>query len=342
MAHGHTVSLSLVQSLFSAARYHKVNLEKVFEDAGVSNFSTLTTDHDVLARLELDQVGPLLRSLWGEMQDEASGFLRAPFKIGMFSMMCHAIITAGNLRRALLRSARFISLFGDDISIELTETGDETRLIIHYTNPFELDQVFFVTSIFVIWIRLSCWLIDQPMLLERIEFAFDEPEFSDEFTLMFPCRHVFSQKHNMVVFNCRLLNLPIKQDSETLTTFLHNAPESLITQFRADDSLTAQIKRLLLHRSGMATELENLSFDLAAQELKIAAHTLRRRLKEEGISFQEIKDSLRRDQAMVLLCKTNLSTQDIASKLGFSEPAAFNRAFKKWTGYTPGQIRNSL
>ena len=338
----HSVPIELMQSMLSASRPRGLNLNSVLENNGLSHLIPVFAGKENDARIDLDDVGTLLRSVWHELGDEASGFLSQPLKVGFFSMMCHAIITAGNLRRALLRSARFISLFGDDISIELTETGNETRLTIHYANPFELDQVFFVTSIFVIWIRLSCWLIDQPMLLERIEFAFEEPQFSDEFSLMFPCRHAFSQKNNMVVFNRRLLNLPIKQDSETLTTFLHNAPESLITQFRADDSLTAQIKRLLLHRNGMATELENLSFDLAAEELKIATHTLRRRLKEEGISFQEIKDSLRRDQAVVLLSKTNLTIQDIASRLGFSEPAAFNRAFKKWTGYTPGQIRNTL
>jgi len=341
MTDGRSVSVSMLASLFAAAKQQNVDLKSVFGRVGLSD--DILDQKDVngdIARLELDHISPLLRSLWGEMQDEASGFLSYPHRIGMFSMMCHSIITAGNLRRALLRSSRFISLLGDDLNIELIESGDEARLIINYVNPHDLDPVFFITSIFVIWIRLSCWLIDQPILLERINFSFPEPVFSDEYSLMFPCRHEFSQSSNMVVFNTRLLSLPIQQNAETLKGFLHLAPESILTQFRSDNSLTAQIKRLLLHRNGMETELENLSFELVSSELNLTTHTLRRRLKEEGNSFQEIKDSIRRDRAMVLLYETDMSIQDIASSLGFSEPAAFNRAFKKWTGLTPGSIKS--
>jgi len=239
-----------------------------------------------------------------------------------------------------LRSSRFLSLLSDDLSIELQEKGDEAHLIIHYDNPHKLDQVFFVTSLFVIWIRLSCWLIERPILLERIEFQFSQPNFEEEFSLMFPCRHAFLQKQNKVVFSKRLLAVPIAQDSDSLSSFLHNAPESLLTQFRSDDSLTAQVKRLLLHRNGLETSLENLGFESVAEELFMTTQTLRRRLKEEGNSFQEIKDSIRRDRAMVLLAKSQLTLLDISLELGFSDSAAFSRAFKKWTGLTPGAFRS--
>lgn len=331
-----SVNAILLESLLAGAHFHHVNLSNVFKNAGLD--SKILEEND---RLHLNHVSPLLRSLWLEMGDEASGFLARPLKLGVFSMMCHALITSGNLRRGLLRSARFIELLTDDLSLELKETGDEAHFIIHYRNPHNLDQTFFVTSLFVIWIRLSCWLIDQPIMLERIQFEFSKPTYSDEFSLMFPCRHSFSQTSNRVVFNNRLLSIPIKQDSETLNTFLHHAPESLLTQFRSDHSLTAQIKRLLLHRKGMQTEIENMSFELVSSELKMTTHTLRRRIKAEGNSFQEIKDSIRRDRAVMLLDNPALALYDISIDLGFSEPAAFNRAFKKWTGLTPGSFRES-
>lgn len=336
MQQNDSVNSSLLESLLAGAFFHNVDLKRVFKHASL--------DPDILQkheRIHLDHVGPLLRSLWLEMGDEASGFLSRPFKLGVFSLMCHALITSGNLRRGLLRSAKFIELLSDDLSLELKETGDEAHFIIHYRNPNNLDTTFFVTSLFVIWIRLSCWLIDQPIMLERINFKFVKPAYSDEFSLMFPCRHSFSQSSNSVIFNKRMLSLPIKQDSETLNTFLHNAPVSLLTQFRSDISSTAQVKRLLLHRKGMQTELENMNFEHVSSELNMTTHTLRRRLKEEGHSFQDIKDSVRRDRAIVLLDNPTLTLHEIAFQLGFSEPAAFNRAFKKWTGITPGTYRES-
>ena len=92
------------------------------------------------------------------------------------------------------------------LSIELEESGDEAQLSVNFTNPHELDSVFFVTSIFVIWIRLSCWLIQRSILLERIEFQFPKPIYSDEFDLMFPCRHKFSGQYNRVIFNKKFLS----------------------------------------------------------------------------------------------------------------------------------------
>jgi AraC-like DNA-binding protein len=336
-----TISCSLLLSLFSGAIKKKIKVSELLEDLELFEVQDALNkkidSKDV--RVDLDALGPLLRTLWREMEDEASGFLNRPLKIGMFSMMCHAIITAGNLRRALLRSTRFLQLLNEDLSIELDESGDEARLTVYYSNPHQLDSIFFITSIFVIWIRLSCWLVQRSILLERIEFTFDEPPYSDEFVLMFPCRHKFSQTYNRVIFSKKFLSLPIIQDSETLTHFLHNAPESLLTQFRSDESISAHVKRLLLHRNGMVVELDNMSFEDVASELNMTTHTIRRRLKEEGNSFQEIKDSIRREQALTLLENNSLTLLSISEKLGFSETAAFNRAFKKWTGFTPGAYR---
>lgn len=339
MSRAHSVPVELLRSMLVAAEHKGLDFNKALNESGLSHLLPLFEDHHSGARIELEEVGALLRGVWLQLGDEASGFLSRPLKPGYFSMLCHAIITATNLRRSLLRTARFISLISDDLQLELQESGDEARLLIHYKNPHSLDETFFVTSLFVLFIRLSCWMINQPMLLERIQFRFPQPVFHDEYGLMFPCRHDFSQAQNCVAFSRRLLALPVQQDSETLVGFLKHAPESLLTQFRADDSLTAQVKRLLLQRHGMQTELENLSFDEVSEELNMTTHTLRRRLKEEGNSFQEIKDSLRRDRALVLLDKTDTTIQSIATTLGFSEPAAFNRAFKKWTGLTPGAFR---
>lgn len=344
MRQTHSISSALLRSLFSGAKKQGINLSRLLEKTGLPELRDLLdkNQNDDDLRINLEHLGPILRSLWFEMGDEASGFLQRPFKIGMFSMMCHSIITAGNLRRALLRSSRFLELLNEDLTLELVESGDEARLNVYYTNPHQLDSVFFITSIFVIWIRLSCWLIDRSILLERIQFTFEEPEYSDEFDLMFPCRHRFAQEHNSVIFNKKFLAIPIEQDNESLIQFLHNAPESLLTQFRADESTSAQVKRLLLHRNGMEKELDNLSFEDVAQTLSMTTHTIRRRLKEEGNSFQEIKDSIRREQALTFLENTSLPLFSISEKLGFSETAAFNRAFKKWTGLTPGAYRNTL
>jgi AraC-like DNA-binding protein len=77
----------------------------------------------------------------------------------------------------------------------------------------------------------------------------------------------------------------------------------------------------------------------AANALKMTPRTLNRRLKQEGTSFQDIKDALRRDIAIRALQQGTDSIEQIAFDTGFSAPANFHRAFRKWTSRTPGSYR---
>ena len=71
----------------------------------------------------------------------------------------------------------------------------------------------------------------------------------------------------------------------------------------------------------------------------MSAPTLRRRLKREGTTFQQIKDAARCDAARLCLDRPELSINEVALQMGFTDPSAFHRSFKKWTGMTPGQFR---
>ena len=75
--------------------------------------------------------------------------------------------------------------------------------------------------------------------------------------------------------------------------------------------------------------------------LSVTPQTLRRRLQDEGVGFQMIKDELRRDIAIEYLSKSELSILEISNQLGFAEASAFNRAFKDWTGFSPGAYRQT-
>jgi len=81
--------------------------------------------------------------------------------------------------------------------------------------------------------------------------------------------------------------------------------------------------------------------EAVARELGTAPATLRRRLKAEGESFQAIKDEVRRDLAISYLSTTDKSIREIALELGFLEPSAFHRAFRKWAHTSPGAYRRA-
>jgi AraC-like DNA-binding protein len=78
-----------------------------------------------------------------------------------------------------------------------------------------------------------------------------------------------------------------------------------------------------------------------AKALLMSPRTLARRLDEEGTSFQVIKDELRRDVAIQLLSQTNLPPAEVGARTGFEDPTTFYRAFKRWTGGSPGVYRQA-
>jgi len=82
-----------------------------------------------------------------------------------------------------------------------------------------------------------------------------------------------------------------------------------------------------------------LGIDSIARELGYSRQTLYRRLKAEGVTFEEVLDGLRRRLAVRLLREEGLSVKEVAWRLGFSDPAAFSRAFKRWTGAAPRAAR---
>jgi len=79
---------------------------------------------------------------------------------------------------------------------------------------------------------------------------------------------------------------------------------------------------------------------LAAKKLNMSRHTLYRKLKKEGVSFQSLVEQVRREEAEVHLKDNKISISELAYLLGFSELSAFSRAFKRWTGESPAQYRD--
>ncbi len=285
------------------------------------------------ARVAPEQFARLMQLLWEKLADEYMGFGRSRSKPGTFAMMCYALIHCRTLEKALLRGTLFYSLFDDAPKITLSREGEWARLTVDDSNLLDPDH-FLVESLLVIWHRLASWLIGQRIRLQEATFRHAEPDHSAEYDLLFPNARRFSADSTSLLFQARYLAMPLLQDERTLKHFLEHSPADLLARPDGGDSLISQIRRLLGRDCSEWPDL-----DTVAQQLHMSPQTLRRHLREEGSSFQELKDHLRRDLAIYHLGRDNLAIQDIAEQLGFSEPSAFHRAFKKWTGLTPGAYR---
>ncbi|WP_439861466.1 AraC family transcriptional regulator [Pseudomonas sp. MBLB4136] len=285
------------------------------------------------ARIAPEQFARLMQLLWERLDDEYLGLARLRSRRGTFAMMCHAIIHCRTLDKALSRGALFYGLFPEAPRIRLEREGDWARLSVDDASLWDPDH-FLLESLLVIWHRLGSWLIGQRIRLEQARFAYAAPAHAGEYALLFPGPRRFDADANCLLFHARYLTMPLLQDERTLKHFLERSPADLLARPDGGDSLTGQIRRLLGRDCRHWPDLDGI-----ARQLHLSPPTLRRHLREEGSSFQELKDQLRCDLAIYQLGRDELSIQAIAEQLGFSEPSAFHRAFKKWTGLTPGAYR---
>lgn len=101
--------------------------------------------------------------------------------------------------------------------------------------------------------------------------------------------------------------------------------------------LLAEINHILATSVG-----DHPNFDMVAHAFNMSGRTLRRQLAEAGTSYQKLVDEFRRKHAQKCLLETDMTTDDIADSLGFSDVANFRHAFKKWVGMSPAAFRMQL
>lgn len=328
-----TVPNSIIAAHARAAQTRGANVEALLHRFNLEPDAVFTEQ----GRSDIQAFGQWLGTLWQAMGDESGGFCRQPMKTGTFAMANYAVASAGTLRKGLIRSGQFYDIIGDCLSVSLHEEGQEGRVVIQLREPSDLDRRVFYDSLLIIWLRWSSWLVDTPLLPERVHLPFEWPPYRDEYEAMYGCPVYANQPECALVFDRDYLDLTINRTPDQMAEFLAQAPSNLLTQYRRDRSLAQQVRGILNASRNPLT----LDQNHVAERLAVSPATLRRRLQSEGTRFQALKDQWRRGRAVFLLKTTDWPLQRIALELGFSEASAFHRAFKRWTRINPGDYRQT-
>ena len=291
--------------------------------------------HQPKARIPTDQFIRLFRLCWKVLDDEFMGRSSHPCRVGHFHLMGALVVHAPNMSEVLRQSIRAYGLFSDDLRFYLRYHNDEVELSLEHRHP-ELDpDSFLVEWLLMVWHRLIGWMIGRKIVLSQATFQHSLPSHFDEYRFVFPCECHFDRERNSLFFSKNYMSMPVTRSAAEINEFVLNSPRDLLIWTDEDNSLSTQIRQLLEAQD--EARLPTLAW--VAEHMHMTSYTLCRKLKSEGNSYQKIKDNLRRDQAIVMLTKQNLSVADISTRLGFAEPGAFSRAFKNWTGLSPLSYR---
>ncbi len=329
-----TIAICFVAEALQSVRDRGLNSDEMLSNVGLAP-SLLQVPQ---ARVSAKHYGALWRNIALALDDEFFGQDSRRMKSGSFAMLCHAAVACKTLGQALERSLRFYSLILDDISGALVREATEARIELHERVAGAGQRVFAHELLLLMLYGVSCWLVGRRIPILRAEYSFPEPAHSAEYRLMYCADLRFDRPNTAIAFEATHLDLPVLQNERSIKEFLRTAPESILLKYKNGSSLSARVRRRLRQfEPGQVPDFEGL-----AGELNLTPATMRRRLHEEGTSYQSIKDQLRRDLAIGYLSDTDRSVMEIALELGFSERSAFHRAFRKWTGASPGEFRRTL
>lgn len=336
------VPIAFVKAVLVQAKSHGRDVAALLAAAGIEGNPL---QDEVMETVSVEQYSRLCLALFRSIDDESGGFLPGvSTPLGGTRLLAYSMINCRTLGQALQRAMEFNATCrerGDDRVVHQLERDahSKTARLCYLSGAADGPglQVSVLYSL-AIWMRFCSWLIDQPIDILKAGCADREPGRRGGVDHFFHCPVAFGQSSNWVEFSDAVLQAPIVQDESKLERFLELAPYHVVIKPMVSDvGVAARIRRLL----GSDFRRELPTFEELAYQLNMSERTLRRRLDREGTSYQRIKDQQRRELAISLLENDELTVSDVAELLGFSDPSAFHRSFKRWTGRAPGDYRRS-
>jgi AraC-like DNA-binding protein len=195
-------------------------------------------------------------------------------------------------------------------------------------------RVFICESEFVSVYRMCGDVLGAPLKLNEIRLAYPRPAYASAYQDVFRCPVHFAAREHMMVVDDKFLSRKLPMSNPMARKIYEKECEQLRMRIKEQETVTGQVRDKIMFQS------EGLpSFTLLARSMNMSPCTLRRRLKDEGTSFKNLAAEILRKKAIDMIQTTSCPMEQIATELGYSDTANFYRAFKEWTGTSPGKYR---
>ncbi|HSW11348.1 MAG TPA: AraC family transcriptional regulator [Solimonas sp.] len=326
-----TVPLAYGLLTIELAAERGVARERMLEGLGLAPAALARPD----TRLTLLQWGLLIqRSL------QLTGDPGLAYEFGLrASLTAHGLVSYGAMsnptgREALQFATRFVPICTLAFGMELRTEGEQAVVEVQGRIPFGPVRQYAIEMYLLCWVNAlrQFW----PKAAEQIELWFEwpEPEYYARYRERLPrCR--FGMGVNQLRTPASLLERNIHTGNAVTAQMITGQCERELSLLGGDGDFLDRVRALLNQDSGRYPNL-----DTTAGRLFTSARTLKRRLREHGVSFQQLLDESRHRDSTRLLQNRALSVEEVSARVGYSSPANFSRAFRKWTGLTPGAFRD--
>jgi AraC-like DNA-binding protein len=260
--------------------------------------------------------------------------LAAVTPIGAFPLLDYLVVSSDSVGGALDHLVRYFHLVNAPVTLAVAHDGDAARLVVQRASCAFIEQ--YETAIAVHHLRAET---EGRLTVSCVSMMY-EPDDIRDLERQFGCPVRLPSTWSGFAFSGDSLRLPLRRRDPILRRVLEGHAADIASRAPAPAELTtvARVRTVLASRLPRGVP----PIQDVAKQLAIAPRTLQRRLATEGVSYQQVIDMERRECAERLLADASLAVGEIGYLLGFSEPSAFHRAFKRWHRVTPQEYRSSI
>jgi len=280
--------------------------------------------------ITVDKAAAVLRYLWVVTGDELLGLGRQPVSRNTVHVLAFAISSAPTLGDALTRVEQFASVFPGIPIPSVSSVAGQTTLSFELSG-FDSNVSLVSDSVLAITHRLINWATRRRIELHRVDVPYAPPRGETDHDVVFGAPMRFCAPSAALVFSACELVAPLVRRQGEVEDFLADVPTVLLSEFDFYTTHAQRVRGIVERCLGDRV----CTADEIAAGMGISRQTLRRRLCEERTSVSAIRDDVLRTAALDSLAQGAETVAALACRLGFSEPSAFTRAFRRWTGESP-------
>ncbi|GIZ10855.1 AraC family transcriptional regulator [Pseudomonas sp. NCCP-436] len=334
-----SVSVAYLQGLVEHLQRRDIAPERLLAHVQLTPEILSQRDQRIAASAYLSLLGAGVR-LSGD--DNLGLHLGEAVRPGYYGVLGYLVMSCATLADALHRQARYAALVGGlglvSLDDEPSRDGSEP-LVAHRWKPLlPQQQRQQCEETLAGWVSFGRWISGLDIAPTEVRFQHPAPPDIREHQRIFRCPVLFGQADNALVFPRRLLGVPLGQADAQVQRMLDAYAERLLGELRSSHAVLDQA-RLVLSRQ---LPEQGPDLEAVAGALALSPRTLQRRLREAGLSFSQLVDETRQQLALHYLRDPALELAEIAFLIGFSEPSSLTRAFRRWTGESPGEYRRHL
>jgi AraC-like DNA-binding protein len=331
-----TVSLTLTRGMIRYAVARGASLERLCAAAGITPGRLASPDERI--------TGEQSHRAWQEAVAATGdpdfglhlGELTQPAGLGLVGFV---MLSATEFETALQSLLRYTNLLTDGVRGTLSVRGAEAVVqlspVSDLVNPMLAAPRQRIETTFSALLSLAFALTGRALPVRAVEFLHPAPPGTTEHRRIFRAPVAFSRPANRLVFDAAALRWPLVEAQPALRQALETQAAEMLARIDQSETWFARVQREI------ARHLRETVPDLAfvARALGVGARTLQRHLGAEGVSFRDALDRVRETLARRHLASPGVTVDEVSFLLGFSEPSAFHRSFKRWTGLTPQAYR---